>query len=123
MATSKSRSGQGDSRQESGYRLVYTEFGPASTPSEATARPELPPQQQQLKVQASRKGRKGKTVTVITGFQSSAETLTALCKQLKAQCGAGGTVKEQTIEVQGDHGTTVTQFLSQSGYKVKLIAG
>lgn len=103
-------------------RRVYQEFGEAQA-RPATARPDVPPAQQQLKVEASRKGRKGKTVTVISGFQSSEATLTTLTKQLKAQCGAGGAVKEQTIEVQGDHREKVLQFLIGLGYKAKLSGG
>jgi translation initiation factor 1 len=103
-------------------RPAYLEFGAESaTPS--PAHPELPPAQQQLKVEASRKGRKGKTVTVVSGFQSSPETLEALAKQLKNQCGAGGAVKDNTIEVQGEHREKVQQFLIGLGYKAKLSGG
>ncbi|MBD3883562.1 translation initiation factor [Phormidium tenue FACHB-886] len=106
-----------------GNRVVYSEFGNAA--SDATARPiqELPPNQQNLRVQASRKGRKGKTVTVITGFQTKPETLAALLKQLKTQCGAGGTVKENEIEIQGDHAQKLVQILTQLGYKAKVSGG
>lgn len=89
----------------------------------ALSRPELPAVQQDLRVQASRKGRKGKTVTLITGFQAQPETLVELAKKLKAQCGAGGTVKGQEIEVQGDHCPKIVQVLSQLGYKVKVSGG
>ena len=101
---------------------VYSEFGDRQTQS-AMARPEPPVSQQTLKVQASRKGRKGKTVTVISGFQAKPETLTELSKKLKAQCGAGGTVKDQEIEIQGDHRQQVVQFLDQLGYPVKISGG
>jgi translation initiation factor 1 len=104
-------------------RVVYAEFGPATERPPAIERPELPPQQQNLKVQASRKGRKGKTVTVISGFAANSATLTELCKKLKAQCGSGGTVKEQAIEIQGDHRPQVMQTLSQLGYPAKLSGG
>ena len=106
-----------------GDRLVYSEFGNAN--ADATSRPsqELPPNQQNLRVQASRKGRKGKTVTVITGFQTSPDTLTALLKQLKAQCGAGGTLKDNEIEIQGDHAQKLVQILIQMGYKAKVSGG
>jgi translation initiation factor 1 len=108
-------------------RVVYSEFGnPITNPvNDATARPiqDLPPNQQDLRVQASRKGRKGKTVTVITGFQAKPETLTALLKQLKTQCGAGGTVKDNEIEIQGDHVQKLVQLLIQMGYKAKVSGG
>ncbi len=101
-------------------RVVYSEFGGEVQNSAATSRPDVPTNQQQIKVQASRKGRKGKTVTVVSGFQSSPATLTDLAKQLKNHCGAGGAVKEDTIEVQGDHAEKIQQFLIDLGYRTKI---
>jgi translation initiation factor 1 len=123
MAT-KRTSSQGSSPKSDTQRVVYREFGNAE-PSQALERgvPDLPPNQQQVRVQASRKGRKGKTVTVISGFQTTPETLTALLKQLKAQCGAGGTLKESEIEIQGDHTQKIVQVLTQLGYKAKISGG
>jgi translation initiation factor 1 len=105
-------------------RIAYQEFGNVNN-SEALVRatPELPPQQQQLRVQASRKGRKGKTVTEITGFQCKPETLAKLLKQLKTQCGTGGTVKENALELQGEHKQKLVEILTQLGYKVKISGG
>jgi translation initiation factor 1 len=103
-------------------RPAYVEFG-AESADPSSARPELPPAQQQLKIEVSRKGRKGKTVTVISGFQSSLETLEALAKQLKSQCGSGGAVKDNTIEVQGDHREKAQQALISLGYKTKFSGG
>jgi translation initiation factor 1 len=105
----------------SGDGTVYREFGK----SDAFARgvPDLPPNQQNLRVQASRKGRKGKTVTVISGFQHQPETLNTLAKQLKAQCGTGGTVKDDTIEIQGDHAPFLVDLLVAKGYQVKRSGG
>jgi translation initiation factor 1 len=104
-------------------RFVYREFGNDNSDALERAVPDLPPAQQNLRVQASRAGRKGKTVTVITGFQSKPETLAALLKQLKAQCGTGGTVKENEIEIQGDHKQKLLQLLTQMGYKAKISGG
>lgn len=113
-----------DSKTSAQNRVVYQEFGNLDN-SDALERPiqELPPNQQNPRVQASRKGRKGKTVTVITGFQLKPETLEALLKQLKAQCGAGGTIKDNDIEIQGDHTQKIVQFLTQQGYKAKVSGG
>ena len=71
----------------------------------------------------TRAGRKGKTVTVITGFQHKPETLAKLLKQLKAQCGSGGTVKNDTLEIQGEHKQKLVSLLSQLGYQVKISGG
>lgn len=103
-------------------RPAYMEFGTASA-DPTPARPELPPEQQQLKIEVSRKGRKGKTVTIVSGFQSSLETLEPLAKQLKNQCGSGGAVKDNTIEVQGDHRDKIQQVLKGLGYKTKFSGG
>ncbi|GAX44386.1 hypothetical protein NIES4075_54040 [Tolypothrix sp. NIES-4075] len=112
-------SGKGNSDK----RFVYQEFG--NDNSAALERPtqELPPQQQNVRVQATRSGRKGKTVTVITGFQAKPETLADLVKQLKSQCGTGGTVKDNDIEIQGDHKQKILEILIKLGYKAKISGG
>ena len=102
-------------------RVVYSEFGSG----EATARPvpDLPPDQQDLRIQVSRKGRKGKTVTVISGFTHNSQTLGALAKKLKAGCGSGGTVRDNTIEIQGEHAPKLLSLLTDKGYKAKISGG
>lgn len=104
-------------------RVVYSEFGSNSADALERAVPDLPPNQQNLRVQASRAGRKGKTVTVVTGFQASPERLNALLKQLKAQCGTGGTLKDQTLEIQGDQKQKILEILVGLGYKAKISGG
>jgi translation initiation factor 1 len=113
-----------DIKTTDGKRVVYSEFGNVDN-SAALVRgvAEVPPAQQNLRVQASRKGRGGKTVTVITGFQGKPETLAALAKQLKAQCGAGGAVKENEIELQGDRAQQLLEILTKLGYKAKVSGG
>jgi len=120
MSSKRKAIGQGNSEN----RVVYSEFG-SQAHAEATERPiaELPPNQQNLRVQVSRKGRKGKTVTVISGFQTKPETLASLLKQLKTQCGAGGTIEENEILIQGDHAQKLVQLLTQMGYKAKVSGG
>ncbi|NJO78186.1 MAG: translation initiation factor [Cyanobacteria bacterium RM1_2_2] len=118
------KSNNSSNRATARNRTVYSEFGNSSN-SEAFDRavPHLPPNQQNVRVQATRAGRKGKTVTVITGFQTSPDTLNALLKQLKNQCGAGGTAKENEIEIQGDHKQKILEILLQQGYKAKISGG
>ncbi len=105
-------------------RIVYQEFGNASN-DKALERgvPDLPPNQQNLKIEASRKGRGGKTVTVISGFKTKPETLTKLLKQLKTQCGTGGTVKDNSLEIQGNCRDKVLEILTKLGYKAKISGG
>ncbi|HLO83925.1 MAG TPA: translation initiation factor [Nostocaceae cyanobacterium] len=104
-------------------RIVYREFGDDNSAALERPTPDLPPKQQNIRIQATRAGRKGKTVTVITGFQTNAETLAALVKQLKTQCGTGGTVKDNEIEIQGDHKQKILEILTKLGYKAKISGG
>lgn len=107
-----------------GDRYAYREFGGSQNPDTfERGVPDLPPNQQQIRVEASSKGRKGKTVTIIRGFQASPDTLTDLLKKLKTQCGAGGTLKDNEIEIQGDHKQKIVQYLIQLGYKAKASGG
>lgn len=69
------------------------------------------------------KGRGGKTVTIVRGLILSPDDLKALAKQLKQACGTGGTVKEETIEIQGDHRVKVVETLRLIGYKTKMVGG
>ncbi len=119
-------------KSSSGDRVVYSEFGsgateraPGRAPGRATERatPSRPPGEQKIRVQVSRKGRKGKTVTLLTGFETTPEILAALLKTLKGRCGAGGTVKDDVIEIQGDHAQTIVQVLIQQGYAAKISGG
>ncbi|KGF72069.1 hypothetical protein DO97_12435 [Neosynechococcus sphagnicola sy1] len=105
-------------------RFVYREFGNSDN-SAALERgqPERPVGEQKIRVEASRKGRKGKTVTIIRGFQTNEATLETLLKQLKTQCGAGGTLKDQEIEIQGEHTQKIVQILKQLGYPAKASGG
>jgi translation initiation factor 1 len=70
-----------------------------------------------------RKHRGGKTVTVITGILASDDNLHSIAQQLKKLCGSGGTVKDGTIEIQGDHCEKVQAKLTEMGYKVKRAGG
>jgi translation initiation factor 1 len=104
-------------------RTVYREFGQSTEAAFEKAVPDLPPEQQTLRIQASKKGRGGKTVTIVTGFQHNESSLVALAKTLKAQCGTGGTVKDDTIEIQGDHKAKLLEVVTKLGYKAKISGG
>lgn len=76
----------------------------------------LPPAQQRLRVRMERAGRKGKTVTLVTGFVGTADDLKALGKALKTYLGTGGTAKDGEIVIQGDVRERVVVWLRQAGY-------
>jgi translation initiation factor 1 len=76
-----------------------------------------------VRVSRETKGRKGKGVTLITGIPVSESGLRSLAKQLKRRCGAGGTVKDRVIEIQGDHRDLLVEELTKQGYTVKRAGG
>jgi translation initiation factor 1 len=69
------------------------------------------------------KGCWGKGLTVITGVPLDHDGLIHLARQLKQKCGAGGTVKDGVIEIQGDHRDLLAEGLRELGYAVKRSGG
>ena len=113
--------------------LVYsTEHGrmcpDCGRPAPACARrqrrdSEIPPGDGIVRVCRETKGRKGKGVTLIAGLPLDQAGLQKLAKQLKRRCGAGGTVKDRVIEIQGDHRDLLLAELQARGYAVKRAGG
>jgi translation initiation factor 1 len=65
------------------------------------------------------KRKKGKVVTVVRGLPAEENDLPALLGQLKAACGAGGTIKDDELEIQGDHLERLRGLLGEIGYRVR----
>ena len=74
-----------------------------------------------LHIQLERKGRAGKTATIIYGFAASTpdDEITALASRLKQSLGCGGSARGGEILLQGDRTATLAQLLTSWGYKVK----
>jgi translation initiation factor 1 len=71
------------------------------------------------KLRIEKKGRGGKTVTVVAGLPQNAAFLKDLCQDLKRACGTGGTVLDGTIELQGDLRDRIRESLLKKGFLVK----
>jgi len=76
-----------------------------------------------VRVSRQAKGRKGKTVTVITGLPLASAEMKDLAGQLKKKCGSGGTVSGRAIEIQGDFHVLVPDLLEERGWTVKVSGG
>ena len=79
-------------------------------------------EKQQLRIELDKRNRKGKSVTLITGFMGSDDDLKVLEKLLKVKCGVGGSSRDGEILLQGDFRKKVLELLQQEGYvKARII--
>jgi translation initiation factor 1 len=78
---------------------------------------ELAPENLNLRVYRDRKMRRGKVATIVTGYRGNINTLKTLGKELKKECGVGGTVKDNEILIQGDFRDKIVASLIKKGYK------
>lgn len=91
---------------------------PAAPAAATPSPPRTAGPRRRLDVLRSTAHRGGKTVTVIKGFAGvPAAEVAALARRLQKACGAGGTVKDQAIEIQGDHCATVMRLLAEAGFR------
>ncbi len=125
MSKRKAKQSERISSKKTGLRLVYsTDPVPEPEPS----RPELPRNPaapfavqgtQPVRVRLERKGRKGKTVSIVTGVKSPDVGKRALLKHLKGKLGCGGAVKGAEIEIQGDQRERLVALLNELGYRAR----
>jgi translation initiation factor 1 len=83
----------------------------------------LLPSEQDLRVRPEKKGRKGKTVTIITGFKGKQEDLEELARVLKTGCGTGGSVKDGEIIIQGNFVEKILAIFERQNYRAKRSGG
>ena len=80
--------------------------------------PRIPPEKQTARIGVEKRKR-GKVVTVVRDLPEEGNDLPGLLTRLKSTCGAGGTLKDGVLEVQGDQLDTVRKALSDIGFRVK----
>jgi translation initiation factor 1 len=110
----------------SNSRLVYsTDDGDRrdrnADRSASSPRQPQPPADGVVRVSREKGGRRGKTVTLVRGLPP--RDAQAVAHDLKRLCGAGGSLKDGTVEIQGDHRDKVAARLRAAGYDVKLAGG
>jgi translation initiation factor 1 len=96
------------------------------TPQRPTHVPQSPPPKNRGRVDILREtaGRGGKTVTVVANFTGiGLPEKEQLAKKMQKACGAGGTVKEGRIEIQGDRREIVAKILTEAGFRPILAGG
>ena len=103
----------------------WQEFSSADSlqrPSGPSTEPR-PKAQQVVRVQPTRGGKGGKTVTLIRGLELDAAGLKTVLKKLKTRIGSGGTAKDGVIELQGDQVDLALELLAKEGYRPKRAGG
>ncbi len=88
-------------------------------PDELCICQEIAKEQQKVIISVVRR-RYGKMVTMVEGIDDSAIDIGQLAKILKGACASGGTVKDRTIELQGNHKKKAAKVLEQNGYQVEV---
>jgi len=101
-------------------RVYSTEGGRVREPRAEAAPAGGPPPDGIVRVSRTSSGRRGKTVTLVTGLPAA--DLAGVAKELKRLCGSGGAVKAGTVEIQGDHRARIVEHLG-GRYRVKAAGG
>jgi translation initiation factor 1 len=101
--------------------IVYSTNPDYEYESEQEAIVTLDNNEQELKVTIDKKQRKGKAVTIVTGFVGAENDMKSLGKLLKSKCGVGGSVKNDEILIQGEFKEKINRILIDLGYiKTKM---
>jgi translation initiation factor 1 len=110
--------------KERNERLVYSTGAGRVAP--AREEPKAPPGERGnkggIRLRLDRRA-SGRVVTLVSGLPGTAADVAALARELRASCGTGGTVRDDTIELQGDHRDKVEAELVRRGLKSKRAGG
>ena len=116
------------SEDDSPFAVLRGQIGDEDLPADNTpvpspAKPAAKGAGEVVRVQRERKGRRGKTVSVITGVPGPEARRQDLLKQLKQKLGTGGALEGDNIVIQGDHRDRAVDLLNQMGYRAKSAGG
>ncbi len=76
-----------------------------------------PPEKQILRIRTEKR-KAGRVVTLVTGVANESDVLPQLLTKLKNACGAGGTIEDDVLVLQGDHQDKLSGMLTQLGYRL-----
>ena len=105
----------------SSSRLVYSTDKTVSHPNNVIGDTSGMKKDMLVTIYRQLKGRKGSGVTILSGFHLSRTELKSLVKQLKQECGSGGTIKKDHIEIQGDKLDKIVQLLTKMSFSTKKV--
>lgn len=80
-------------------------------------------QKEPLICKFEKKGRHGKPVTLIEGFEGSEDDLKHISKKIKTTLGIGGSAKDGVVVIQGDNRDKIMKILNDMGYRTKRVGG
>ncbi|MBO6556942.1 MAG: stress response translation initiation inhibitor YciH [Pseudomonadales bacterium] len=103
-------------------RIVYS-TDPSWKKGEESSVEKAPEGDGIVRLHRQTKGRNGKPVTLVKGLPLIGADLKAVAKELKNQCGVGGSIEGSDILIQGDKRDTIKPLLEAKGYTVKLAGG
>lgn len=92
-------------------------------PEQQTKEKKLFLQKEPIVCKYEKKGRNGKPVTLLENYNGTEEDLKLLAKDIKSKLGVGGSVKENTIVIQGNYRDKIMKILKNKGFNTKRVGG
>lgn len=103
--------------------IVWSDCGDKTAKKTSDQIDEVRPAEICLKIEIQKNKRGGKIVSVIKDLPHNPEYFKKLLKKMKSALGTGGSFKDDSLEIQGDHRDKMSEFLHKQGFKVKLSGG